>query len=125
MDIVEDLCRSYMGPLEGKFYKLDGISDEDKNEISDQGIEKTEATFLDICKINEDWPKERGVFVNKTKTFCIKVNFLDHLEITYSVENEGFMEVLERFIDALSHLETKGVVAKKEGYLQVVGIHGS
>jgi hypothetical protein len=39
LDIVEDLCRSYMGPHEGKFYKLDGISDDDKNEISHIGIE--------------------------------------------------------------------------------------
>lgn len=30
MDIVEDLSRGFMGPLEGKFYKLDGLSEEDK-----------------------------------------------------------------------------------------------
>lgn len=30
LDIVEDLCRTYMGDLEGKFYKLDDLSEEDK-----------------------------------------------------------------------------------------------
>ena len=96
-----------------------------KNEISEQGIEKLDSTFLDICKINDDWPKERGLFLNKAKTFCIKVNFLDHLEITYAVEDEGFMEVLDKFVDALSLLETKNVVAKKEGYLNITGIHNA
>ena len=33
LDIVEDLCRSYHGNDEGKFYRLDGISDEDKKEL--------------------------------------------------------------------------------------------
>lgn len=30
LDMVEDLCRTYTGNNEGKFYKLDGIKDEDK-----------------------------------------------------------------------------------------------
>jgi len=40
LDLVEDQCRTYMGDEEGKFYKLDDLTDEDKGEISHLGIEK-------------------------------------------------------------------------------------
>jgi len=35
------------------------------------------------------------------------------------------MEALDKLVDALSKLEGKPVVTKKEGYLQVIGIYGS
>lgn len=50
-------------------------------------IEKKDESFLNVCKINDDWPGNRGVFLNKAKTLCIKVNFLDHLEISYTVDD--------------------------------------
>lgn len=80
---------------------------------------------MEICKFNEDWPKDRGIFLSKSKKFWIKVNFRDHLEISYTIGNHGFMEALDKLVDALSKLEGKPVVTKKEGYLQVIGIYGS
>jgi len=85
LDIVEDLCRSYHGTDEGKFYRLEGIKDEDKKELEGIDFEKKTESFLTACKINDDWPQQRGIFLNKDKTFVIKVNFLDHLEISYAV----------------------------------------
>ena len=32
--MTEDVCRSYMGNLEGKFYKLEGLSEEDQAELA-------------------------------------------------------------------------------------------
>lgn len=125
LDIVEDLCRSYHGSDEGKFYKIDTLSDEDKKELENIDIAKKEDNFLNICKINDNWPKQRGVFINKDKTFIVKVNFLDHLEITYNVHELGFMESLDKFQTVLSHLETKGIIAKKNGPFSIIGIHGS
>lgn len=96
MDMVDDLCRTYVGNTEGKFYKLDGIKDEDKEKINWLGIEKNEKeTFLSACGINDDWPEHRAVFVNANKTFWIKVNFLDHIEISLTTGDTGFMESLE------------------------------
>lgn len=97
LQIVEDLCRSYHGTDEGKFYKLENLSDDDKKELEGIEISKLEESFLNNCKINDDWPKDRGVFLSKDKSLIIKVNFLDHLEITYNVHERGFMESLDKF----------------------------
>lgn len=113
-----------MGNLEGKLYKLDDLTDEDKKELAPYGIEKKEEGFLNTSKINNNWPKYRAVFLNKTRTFCVKVNFLDHLEIIYEVKNTGFMDVLKQFQEALTLLETKSVVANK-GSMMVVALSGS
>jgi hypothetical protein len=69
LDMVKDMCRSYHGSDEGKFYELDGITDEDKKELEGVDYEKKEESFLNQCKINDDWPQNRGIFINKDKTF--------------------------------------------------------
>jgi hypothetical protein len=35
LEIVEDLCRSYHGNDEGKFYKLDSLTEDDKKELGE------------------------------------------------------------------------------------------
>lgn len=97
MDMVDDVCRTFVGNNEGKFYKLDGIKEDDKEKLKDIEIEKKDESFLNVSGIYSDWPEHRGVFVNNSKTLIIKVNFLDHLEIEFSMDDTGFMESLDKF----------------------------
>jgi hypothetical protein len=51
LDRVETICRGYMNQLEGKFYKLDGISKEDEELIKDFAFTKKEDAFYDLSKL--------------------------------------------------------------------------
>lgn len=66
MDMVDDLCRTYVGNNEGKFYKLDGIKDDEKDKLQQIGIriEKKDESFLNVSGIYNDWPEHRAVFIN-------------------------------------------------------------
>lgn len=46
LDIVEDACRSFVGNNEGKLYKLDDLTDDEKKELQRYGIEKKDESFL-------------------------------------------------------------------------------
>lgn len=94
-----------MNHLEGKFYKLDGISKEDEELIKDYIFGKGEDAFLEASHIKNDWPSGRGIFINNAKTFWIKVNNIDHLEITYETQETGFMEAINKLNDALTQIE--------------------
>ena len=39
LDIVEDLCRSYMGNFEGTLYKLEELTEDERKELEEFGIE--------------------------------------------------------------------------------------
>jgi protein-arginine kinase len=105
LDRVESICRSYMNQLEGKFYKLDGISKEDEELIKDYAFVKKEDAYYDLSKLQNDWPSGRGIFISNSKNYIIKVNNIDHLEISYVINDVGIMESINQLNEALSHIE--------------------
>jgi hypothetical protein len=37
--------------------------------------------FLRAAQLDKDWPNGRALYVSGNKTFVMKINFIDHLEI--------------------------------------------
>ena len=62
--------------------------------------------FAIECQLKKDWPSGRAVFFNEDKSFIIKVNREDHLEIQYLEKKkdiESFFEKLARISSKLDH----------------------
>ena len=82
MQAVVDACNGFEGDLAGKFYPLDGMTEEDQQQlIADHFLFKEGDRFLEACGVNRNWPKGRGIFHNEAKTFLVWVNEEDELRI--------------------------------------------
>uniref|UniRef100_A0A0K0DQQ3 arginine kinase n=1 Tax=Angiostrongylus cantonensis TaxID=6313 RepID=A0A0K0DQQ3_ANGCA len=68
--------------LQGTYYPLDGMTKEVQNQlIKDHFLFKEGDRFLQAANACRYWPKGRGIFHNKNKTFLVWVNEEDHLRI--------------------------------------------
>ena len=75
-------CSQFTGDLAGSYYSLGNMSDEARRQlIDDHFLFKEGDRFLEACNLNRDWPKSRGIYHNKDKTFLVWVNEEDHLRI--------------------------------------------
>jgi len=72
---VVEATSKFEGDLKGTYYKLSGLTDEQRNQlISDHFLFKEGDRFLEACGLNRDWPEGRGIFHNEEKTFLVWVN---------------------------------------------------
>lgn len=72
--IVQAL-NSFTGELKGTYYPLNGMSPQVQAQmIEDHFLFKEGDRFLEACRVNEDWPNNRGIFHNAAKTFLTWVN---------------------------------------------------
>ena len=87
------------GELQGTYYPLDGMTKEVQTQlIADHFLFKEGDRFLQAANACRYWPKGRGIYHNKDKTFLVWVNEEDHLRII-SMQNGGNVgQVLERLI---------------------------
>ena len=61
--------------------------------------------FLEACNLNRDWPKGRGIFHNKEKTFLVWVNEEDQLRIISMQEGADIGAVFSRLSRAVAHIQ--------------------
>lgn len=79
---VSEALKTFTGDLEGKYYALNSLSEEErKSLIDDHFLFKEGDRFLEACGLNRDWPNGRGIFHNNEKTFLVWVNEEDQLRI--------------------------------------------
>ena len=72
---VVKAVESFEGELKGKYYSLASLSDEERKQlIEDHFLFKEGDRFLEACGLNREWPANRGIFHNDTKTFLVWVN---------------------------------------------------
>ncbi len=103
------------GPLKGKYYPLNGMTDEQQEQlISDHFLfDKPVSPLLTSAGMARDWPDARGIWHNEAKNFLVWVNEEDHARVI-SMEKGGNMKgVFQRFCDGLQKVETS---IKKQGY---------
>jgi creatine kinase/arginine kinase len=83
--------------LQGTYYPLTGMTKEVQTQlIKDHFLFKEGDRFLQAANACRYWPKGRGIFHNKNKTFLVWVNEEDHLRII-SMQNGGNVgQVLDR-----------------------------
>ena len=99
---------SLEGKLKGKYYPLDGMSEEIASElIEDHFLFKAGDRFLEAAGLNRQWPKGRGIFHNDEKTFLVWVNEEDQLRIISMQQGGDIKEVFQRLTNAISKIEEK------------------
>lgn len=106
--IVSSTLNSLTGSLSGKYYPIEGMSEEDRDSlIADHFLFKAGDRFLESAGLNRDWPSGRGIYHNDEKTFLVWINEEDQLRII-SMQNGGdIKEVFQRLTNAISQLEKK------------------
>jgi creatine kinase/arginine kinase len=96
------------GELEGEYYPLFGMSKELQDAlIKDHFLFKEGDRFLAATGLNRDWPKGRGIYHNKNKTFLVWVNEEDQLRIISMQQGGDIKEVFVRLVNAIKSIETK------------------
>jgi len=94
------------GDLKGRYYPLNGMSDEDAQSlIADHFLFKAGDRFLESAGLNRDWPQGRGIYHNDEKTFLVWINEEDQLRIISMQKGGDIKEVFSRLVTAISHIE--------------------
>jgi protein-arginine kinase len=101
--------------LQGTYYPLDGMTKETQNQlIKDHFLFKEGDRFLQAANACRYWPKGRGIFHNKEKSFLVWVNEEDHLRII-SMQNGGNVgQVLGRLIKGVKTIEAQAPFSRDE-----------
>ncbi len=119
-NIVSSTLNSLESNLAGKYYPLEGISEEDRQTlIEEHFLFKAGDRFLEAAGLNRDWPSARGIYHNHDKTFLVWINEEDQLRIISMQKGGNIKEVFARLVQALEELEKKMKFAYSEhlGYI--------
>lgn len=95
------------GDLQGKYYPLEGMSDETQTQLIDDHFlfDKPVSPLLTAARMHRDWPQGRGIWHNENKNFLVWVNEEDHIRVI-SMEKDGNMRaVFKRFCEGLQKFE--------------------
>jgi creatine kinase/arginine kinase len=117
---VSEALSSLDGKLSGKYYPLNGMSEEvSASLIADHFLFKAGDRFLETAGLNRNWPRGRGIYHNDEKTFLVWVNEEDELRIISMQQGGDIKEVFSRLTTAISELEKKMKFAYSEhlGYI--------
>eukprot|EP00494_Astrolonche_serrata_P024437 UN24695 len=90
----------FTGDLEGKYYPLGGLGEEDEKMLRDNGylFQKPRPTnLLYYAGAARDWPSSRGIFHNKNHTALAWVNEEDHCRIISMAKGGNIKDVFARF----------------------------
>lgn len=89
----------------GSFYKLAKISIKEKKDLGNMPLSINENTtindenFLKAAMLDKDWPDGRALYVGKSpngdRTFLMKINYVDHLEILIDQKKITHIEEIE------------------------------
>jgi len=115
-DKVKGIFQTIADPeLQGTYYPLDGMSKEVQNQlIKDHFLFKEGDRFLQAANACRYWPKGRGIFHNKDKTFLVWVNEEDHLRII-SMQNGGNVgQVLDRLNRGVKAVQAKAPLSRDD-----------
>jgi len=101
--------------LQGTYYPLDGMTKEVQNQlIKDHFLFKEGDRFLQAANACRYWPKGRGIYHNKDKTFLVWVNEEDHLRIISMQDGGNVGQVLDRLIRGVKSIEAKAPFSRDE-----------
>ncbi|VDM97440.1 unnamed protein product [Thelazia callipaeda] len=93
--------------FQGMYYSVSNMTKEMQDDFGFKHILPDNTVALNYPHLYNSWPSGRGVFHNKNKSFIVKVNDEDHLNIISAEEGNDIMQVLSRLIRGLKALEKK------------------
>lgn len=103
---VAEAVSKFTGDLAGTYYALTSLTEQQRKQlIDDHFLFKEGDRFLEACGLNRDWPKGRGIFHNKEKTFLVWVNEEDQLRIISMQDGADIGAVFDRLSRAAASIE--------------------
>ncbi|CAG9854366.1 unnamed protein product [Phyllotreta striolata] len=110
------LC-SLTGDLRGIYTPLTEMTDEEIDQLIDDHILfKGGDRFLESANAYRFWPKHRGVFLNRNRTFIVWVNEEDHMRIISLEQGADVAKVYERLATAVKELDKKLEFTRHDRY---------
>nr|BAF49173.1 arginine kinase [Cissites cephalotes] len=106
--LLSNCLKELTDDLKGTYYPLENMSPADQQKlINDHFLFKEGDRFLQSANACQFWPKGRGIFHNKNKTFLCWINEEDHLRIISMQERGNLKEVYQRLVKAVKELGKK------------------
>nr|QMS79253.1 arginine kinase [Psoroptes ovis] len=106
--------------LKGQYLPLLTMSKEEQKRLIDQHyLFKEGDRFLQTANACRFWPKGRGIFLNKARTFMVWINEEDHIRIISMQEGGNVSQVFGRLIRGIQLMESglEFVRDQRLGYL--------
>lgn len=85
--ITEEFNKLENKDFHGSFYKLGMISINEKKILGEMSLSINDNTtifdenFLKAAQLGKNWPDGRAIYVSNDKSFVMKINYIDQLEI--------------------------------------------
>jgi len=118
---IKEALSGLEGDLAGTYKSLNEMSDSERDELIEEHLlfNNADDKCLKDAGGYDDWPNNRGIFMNKTKDFIVWVNEEDHIRIISMQKGPSLPQVWARLIEAIAVMETKLEFVKhdKFGYL--------
>ena len=104
--LIAGALTSLDGDLKGKYYPLNGMTAEDNDRlVHDHFLFENPGAYEIEGGFGRDWPDNRGIFHNDSKTFLVWVNEEDHMRIISMQKGSDVTQVFRRFVDACNAVE--------------------
>jgi creatine kinase len=126
-DILKQTFSGLSGELEGKYYELGNLSDEQRDFLLTKGFLfqiPTAKNLLTGAGAARSWPNNRGIFHNEKQTALCWVNEEDHCRIISMEDGGDIPSVFSRFCDLSNAIkasaeanETKLMWNEKLGFM--------
>ena len=103
------------GPLKGKYYSLETMTDAEQEQLIDDHFlfDKPVSPLLTSAKMARDWPEARGIWHNDDKNFLVWINEEDHTRVISMQKGGNMKDVFDRFCNGLKQVE---MLIKEDGY---------
>ena len=100
---MEHICRAIINNLQGKYYSLPGITDEQKEHLEslDFFLNKPKDPVMRSAGITRDWPASRAIWHSEDSKLHIWVNEEDHLRITSIGKDGDILTAFTKYCDVL------------------------
>ena len=112
--------------LKGTFYALDGIDPIVGKNLNNDGVMFTNDDKLLIsANAYRFWPVGRGVFVNHAKTFQVRINVEEHLEVISMDEGANLKNCYQRLAKAMDLINSSNLAFAKDPKLGFLAFNPS
>lgn len=120
-DLILDSFKNLNDDFTGDYHDLAEMSKEDKENLikSHYLFADADDKYLRSAGGYLDWPYNRGIYLNRSKTFVVWINEEDHIRIISIQKGSNLKQVYSRLVKGIKKLEKtlKFVYHEKFGYL--------
>jgi len=105
-NLMKSAFQKLEGDLAGTYYPLQGMKEEDRQQlVDDHFLFVSGDKNLITAGMERDWPEGRGIFHNEAKTFLVWVNEEDQLRIISMEKGGDVKKVFERLAAGIEAVE--------------------